>query len=376
MNIHKTPAERGDIVTTNRGHEEQTRQMWRSAAEVVEEAMAEVALRHAYPDLGGLRTGIQAFDRHAREALMPGNLVVIAGESGRGKTALLTQLAVAFSSQTNTLLVTLEDRASAAAKRALANVSRLPVSRIRSGFNGEVGIPERLNEAASAIAANQLDFIDGEPLTVEALAGQVWRWQRDRGGAHGVVLIDQLSHLVPSNPQNAQYFRARNLPVPPPMNSPETKVLEWQTWFLKVMAEKLGILVILAHQLNENHGTGKPSVSSIRGSRGIVHKSDLVVIPWIPSSVENPFGGPGQPQMIPNTAGEAWLIIAKGREVPRAEEKLVWVGDHQRFADPSDTDSSYAFPPASSAESLEGMRRLLDLRRRFGVPALSPVEPT
>jgi replicative DNA helicase len=343
---------------------------WRSAAEVVQEALDEVALRHSFPDLGGLRTGIETFDRHAREALMPGALVVVAGESGRGKTALLTQMAVAFSAQAPTLLITLEDRAAQAAKRALANVSRLAVGRIRAGFHGEHGIPTRLDEAAQAIAANQLDFLDGEPLTVEALAQEVWRWQKSRGGAHGVVLIDQLSHLVPSDPRNASYFRARNLPVPPPLNAPETKQLEWQAWFLKVMADRLGLLVVLAHQLNENHGENKPTVSSVRGSRGIVHKADLVVIPWIPREVENPFPGPGQPLKVPNTTGEAWLIIAKGREVPRADEKVVWIGDQQRFADPADTDSAYAFPPAPSGEALEGMNRLLELRRRFGAPSL------
>lgn len=349
---------------------------WRPIADVIDEAMAEVSLRHSYPDLGGLRTGIRVFDRHAREALMPGNLVVLAGESGRGKTALMTQLAIAFSSQTPTLFVTLEDRAAATVKRALANVSRLPVGRIRTGFAGETGIPSKLHDAASALRSEQLDFLDGQPLTVEALANQLWRWQREKGGTHQVVLIDQLSHLVPSDPRNADYFRARGLPTPPPLSAPETKQLEWQTWFLKVVADRLGMLIVLAHQLNENHGEGRPNLSSVRGSRGIVHKADLVVIPWIPAQIDNPFAGPGQPNKVPNTSGEAWLIIAKGREVPRTDERVIWIGDQQRFADPDEAASApYIFPPAASADALEGMRRLLDLRRRFGAPA-APAVPS
>lgn len=339
--------------------------LWRSGREVIAETMAEVWLRHEHPDVGGLRTGLDAFDRHAREAMLPGSLVVVAGESGRGKTAFLTQLAVNFSSQAPVLLVTLEDRARATLKRALANVSRVSVGRIRAGFAGEDGLPKEVLDAADRLAEADIDFIDGVSLTAEQIAAQVWHWKRSRDVDFAAVIIDQLSHVAPSSRVNAEYFRSRNLPVPPPENSPETRLLEWQAWVLKTVAERLGVCIVLAHQLNESHGDGKPTVRSIRGSRGIVHKSDLVVIPWVPEQVPNPFAGPGQPSHIPNVSGEGRLIIVKGREVGRAEEPIVWVGEHQRFADPEAIADPFVFPAAPSERAKEGMRRLLELRNRF-----------
>lgn len=339
--------------------------LWRPSSEVIAETLAEVQLRHEFPDAGGLRTGMKAFDKHAREALMPGSLVVIAGESGRGKTALLTQLAVAFSAQVPVLVVTLEDRAQATLKRALANMTRTHVGRIRAGFAGEPGIPKAVLDAAERLAQADIDFIDGVSLTAEQIAAQVWHWKKAREAGFACVIIDQLSHISPSPRSNSEYFRVRNLPAPPGENAPETRLLEWQAWILKTVAERLGVCVILAHQLNESHGDGKPTIRSIRGSRGIVHKSDLVVIPWVPEQMPNPYAGPGHPATIPNTSGDGRLIIAKGREVGRAEEPIVWVGAEQRFCDPDEVASDFAFPAALTTSAMEGMRRLIALRNAF-----------
>jgi replicative DNA helicase len=349
--------------------------LWRSSSEVIAETMAEVNLRHEFPDVGGLRTGINALDDHAREAFMPGSLIVIAGESGRGKTALMTQLAVAFSAQVPTLVVTLEDRATSTLKRALANVSRTNVGRIRSGFAGESGIPKAVTDAAEELANGNLDIIDGVALTVEQIAAQVWFWKRERNCENAVVLIDQLSHIAPSARNNLEYFRSRNLPTPPAQNAPETQILEWQTWVLKTVAERLGVCVVLAHQLNEAHGDGKPTMRSVRGSRGIVHKCNLLVIPWVPEELPNPFAGPGQPLKMTNTSGEGRLIIAKGRDVGRAEEKIFWIGAEQRFADPDQLTGAYSAPQVPSVRAREGMRRLLELRAQFEERRALPPAP-
>lgn len=340
--------------------------LFRPAADVVDEAMEEMHLRREYPDLGGLRTGLDAFDKHAREALMPGSLVVIAGESGRGKTAFMTQLSVAFAAQTPTLLITLEDRARNTIRRALANVSRESVGAIRTGFAGR-DLPESVTSAADIIRELGLDFIDGQALTVEAIAAQVYLWKKERGlDVGGVVLIDQLSHVVPSSPDKAEYFKARNLPVPPHHNAPETKVLEWQTWLLKEVAQRLNITIVLAHQLNENHAPdAKPTIRSIRGSRGIVHKADLVVVPWRPPVKENPFAGPGVSSLVPNVGGEAYLLGIKAREVDTFEERIEWVGGQQRFADPGTIGTRFTQVEAPSAHAREGAAKLAALRAKF-----------
>jgi replicative DNA helicase len=338
----------------------------RPAAEVVDLTMAEVELRHEYPDLGGLRTGIEAFDKHAREAMMPGSLIVVGGESGKGKTAFMVQLAVAFSGQTPALLFTLEDKAVNTVKRALSNVSQLNVGRIRAGFSGESGIPQGLHDAADVLRSLDLDFIDGVELSVEMIAQQIWAWKRERKvTTGGVVLIDQLSHIVRSRAEDLEYFKSKNLPVPPSGNAQETAVLEWQVYVLKLVAQRLGVTIVLAHQLNEVHAEGaKPTVRSIRSSRGILHKADLVVIPWRPDAVPNPFASPGASMTVPNSSGYARLLCVKAREVDIFDEEIRWVGSEQRFVDVGAEGVPFKPIPAPSARTLEGEKRLLELRAK------------
>jgi len=342
--------------------------MYRPVADVVAEVVEEMHLRNQHPDLGGYRTGLDCFDRHAREALQPGRLMVVAGESGKGKTAFAAQLAVSFSAQVPTLVFTLEDDERSTVRRQLANVSRENVGRIRAGFNGAAGLPAQVLSAADYLGTLGMDTLEAAALSVEQIGQQVWLWSKDRGVGPdgGVVIIDQLSHIAPSSPALREQFLAKGWPPPPPAGAREDKVLEWQVFFLRAMAKRLGVLVVLVHQLNENHGPdAPPTLRSIRDSRGIVHKSDLIVVPWRPTKKENVFAGPGAPKTIDAPEDEAELLILKGREVSTAREKMVWVGAEQRFADVGTVDA--AFTPISelSPQAKEGARRLRELRARF-----------
>lgn len=349
--------------------------LWRPAADVVAETIAELHLRNEYPELGGLKTGIEALDKHISEAMMPGSLVVVAGESGRGKTAFLTQAAVAFSCQQPTLVFTLEDPATSVLKRALANVSRENVGRIRSGFAGQVGLPETVVKAAEHISTLELDYANSEAAyTVEQIGMVVWEWARERrkaGYDSGVVIVDQLSHIAPTGAHTGAWFEGRGFPAPPNARAPEADRLEWQVWFLKSVAERCNVTMVVAHQLNENHGDGEPGPSSIRGSRGIVHKANLVLIPWTPRKVENPYAGPGQAKFVDNADGVAYMIGAKGREVAQFREEVRWVGAEQRFVDADKVADGYAPQARPSARAVEGMRKLAELRRSLGLTPLA-----
>lgn len=344
--------------------------LYRPVAEVVAEVVEEMHLRNAHPDLGGYRTGLECFDKHAREALQPGRLMVVAGESGRGKTAFAAQMAVSFAAQVPTLLVTLEDDERSTVRRQLANVSRENVGRIRSGFSGAAGVPQKVLTAAEYLGTLGLDTMEAAALSVEQIGQQVWLWGKDRqvGADGGVVIVDQLSHISPSSPALREQFLAKGWPPPPPAGAREDKVLEWQVFFLRAMAKRLNVMVVLVHQLNENHGVdAPPTLRSIRDSRGIVHKADLVVVPWRPAKKENPFAGPGAPKTIDADDTEAELLILKGREVSTASEKMVWIGAEQRFADVGAAAAAFTPMPALSPQAKEGARRLRELRERFEI---------
>lgn len=355
----------------------------RPVSEIVDEACREVELRHDYPEVGGLKTGIEALDRHISEALVPGSLIVLAGESGRGKTAFATQTATAFAHQCPTLVCSLEDTARATVKRALSTISREAVGAIRAGFPGRE-IPVAFESAAAHLASLPLSYIEGESLTAEEIARQAYLWKRDGGFDHGVLVVDQLSHIAPSSNADREYFRSRDLPMPPPVNAPEHQQLEWRAHMLKLVAQRLGLTVILVHQLNENHGTNEPTLSSIRSSRGVAHKADAVIVCWRPARVEDPFAGPGQPNTVAAPDGHAYLLCIKGREISTFKEEVRWIGSQQRFADLGDAEhSDYKPVEAPSERAREGARKLAELRERFAqralptaaIPALPTAEP-
>lgn len=340
--------------------------MFRPLSEVVEEAIEEAELRATYPDMAGLRTGIRAFDEAASAALVPGRLVVVAGESGRGKTAFAAQIVAAFGTQTPVLWLSLEDEARDAVARQLANVGRLNVGDVRSGkaFSHNLSA---LGNAACHLAALQVDVADGLTLNAEGIAQLAWIWKKERNvETGGVIVIDQLSHIAPSIPGDAEAWARRGLPAPPPVNGPETNRLEWQVGILKIVALKLGVTIVLLHQLNEAHGKGQePDERSIRSSRGITHKADLVVIPWVPAQVKDPFAGPGQSSFSMSN-GEGYLIGVKARTVDRFKVPVRWDGAHQRWADREvDLQAPYIAPAPPSARALEGARKLAELRAKF-----------
>lgn len=338
--------------------------LYRPVSQIVREAVEEMHLRNEYTDMGGLRTGIESLDKHTREVMAPGRVVVVAGESGRGKTALMGQLAIAFAAQTPTMLVNLEDESVDSAKRWLANVSRENVGRIRSGFAGVDGIPKKVLDAANELSELGLDVIDGQPLTVEGIARQLWQWKKDRGFEQGgAVIIDQLSHVVPTDPSNRDYFVSRELPPPPAGNARADKTPEWQIWFLGEIAKRLGILIVVAHQLNNQHAVdAKPSIRSVRDSQGIVHKADLILIPWRPKMIPNPFAGPGQPKEVLAPDDYAVLLGVKARQIGEFEERVSWIGAQQRFCDTNREAYGYKAPEAPSERAKEGQRRLAELR--------------
>ena len=348
-------------------------QTWTHIGDLANQAIAEAELRTEYPEIRGLETGVPEIDEKLSPALEAGRLIVIAGESGRGKTALAAQLAVAFAHQVPVLWMSLEDNEVDATRRALANIARVPVSGLRNGFRiGEV--PSAARKGADELANLPL-FVDNTTTDAVGLARKAATWVTQNGAEgplKGVLVIDQLSHLLttPFDADLESRLAAKGLPLPPKPREPEHKILEWQVAVIREIAVRLNMCVILLHQLNQvRDDSGRPGMESVRGSQGIVHKADAVLIPWRPSKKSNPFAGPGQPASGIAPEDEAELICVKGRAVASGwSVKLRWDGSHQRFASPSeatDNNASYVAPEGFSPRALEGVKKLADLRARL-----------
>jgi hypothetical protein len=343
----------------------------RMVGEVVAHAMDELEVRREF-GVTGWATGIASLDDRVRQVMAPGRVVCIAGGTKSGKTALAGQTVVALAAQgVPVLLGSFEDDQPDTMLRYLANLTSGDVGTIRDGFvqpdGTKLPIPDSFDTARQTLSALNIQLIAGQG-TVEDIAyeaGDWWTEQQATGHAAGALVIDQLSHVIPSSRER---FAASFPGFPPPPHVDDTtRMLEWQVEMLRRIAARWNLLVIVLHQLNTRQEEWEiPTERSIRGSQGIAHKVDALLIPWRPSKVQNPGAGLGEPKWVPNVANRAWITCPIGRQVERFTIEVAWHGAHQRYADLAQpVGAPWTPPPALTEHQAKGMRALADLRTRW-----------
>lgn len=301
----------------------------------VRQAAENTAARTEYfGEHGSLRTGIQSLDAKTKGMFDAGRLTVVAGGSGGGKTVFASQCAVEWASQVPVLWLTLEDDPVDAVNRVLANVSRTGVSDLRFGFS-DGQMRSGVTDAAETIADLPIHVMHGHG-TALALSGVVGDWSREHGRhdlpIRGAIIIDQLSHIAAPVAAERKQLDQLGLTAPAP-SAPEHAILEFQVMVLREMAKKLGLAVLLLHQLNQQKADdGKLSQGSVRGSQGIVHKADAVLGITRSKTDDNPFDDGADAatpfsdfQCLKNRSGAGnWSVT------------LWFDGKHQRWADSSE----------------------------------------
>ena len=337
----------------------------------VAQAVAETATRHEH-GTQGLQTSLTTLNPHLGEMFSPGKVCVLAAGSGVAKTTILSQLVVEFAEASVPVFhASMEDDGADNAKRMLANISDGSVGQIRAGFRDTDGnkqdIPAGFDEAAAALSSLPITMVN-QALSIVGLAFEVAAWRQGWADTDqtGVVVIDQLGHLLADDPD---LFAAKfpNAQRPPAFGARDDKRWEWQVAALKELARVFSVTVIVAHQLNEvRDEVGKPTLGSIRDSKGIVHKANTVLAAWRPTRLPNPDAGPGEPNTLPNESGRMWLLGLKFREGATFELEVAWHGAHQRIAD-VDREQGEARPhaPQLTAAAKQGMAALADLRERW-----------
>lgn len=360
-----------ELVAAERAPKVAERHGFTKVADLVAQAVTEIKLRHEH-GLDGFRTGITEFDERGAPMMQPGKLVVVAAGTKVGKTSLLWQLAATYAAQGLPVAVlSYEDDPSDAVLRAIANVGSGDIGQLRSGFRRDgkaCAIPEEFDRAAATVAS-----LDIQVMTTPSTCAQIgksvgaWRATWAPGQSAGVVIIDQLSHIVPDDP--AEFRRRFPGYAPPPAADNEVKLLEWQAGVLQRIARQWNVLVLLAHQLNEQAKEHEePTERSLRGSRGIGHKVDGLVIPWRPARLPNPHRGmPGEPETVENATGRMWLCVPIARGCAgRFKVEVQWQGIHQRVADlDAKLGEEWAQPDPITEERRFGMAALTAVRTRW-----------
>lgn len=212
----------------------------------------------------GLDTGLIDLDKIVR-GLRPGQLIVIAGRPGTGKTVLGTGFAdhVAIRNGGVALVFSLEMSKEEIAKRSLAALSGVEQNLIDSGKAlDDDDANNRMIAAVNRVANSDVRICDRPALTVARICA-IARLEH-RVKPLDLIVIDYLG-LIGSD--SKYQTRAQEIGS--------------MTRALKALAKELGIPVVLLAQLNrsiESRGDAKPRMSDLRDSGEIEQDADVIMI--------------------------------------------------------------------------------------------------
>jgi replicative DNA helicase len=233
--------------------------------------------------------GIRAIDR-VLGGFEPGNLIVIAGRPGCGKTALALQLTYNMSAFVPVLFFTLEMTREEIGNRYLVMLTDIDSNRLKRG-EGITGEEWRLiDEAGGKLKDHNIIIDDTSNLSVYNLRSKIFRLVRSTGVR--IVFIDYLQLMGGlKGKDGSEYYGSISRTC-------------------KQVAKELKITIFLLSQLNrdvEKRGEKIPRLYDLRSSGEVEQDADVVMFP-----VRCGFAGIDDPGRGLD-ASKAIIAIAKNR---------------------------------------------------------------
>lgn len=257
--------------------------------------------------LVGVPTGFIDLDR-ITHGLNKGNLIIIAGRPGMGKTSLALNIAqhVAFREERTVGVFSLEMSAQELTLRVLCSEAEVDFGRLRSGHLSQKQW-SRVIQAARKNSKGPLFIDDSASLTPLELSSKARRLKAEH--ALSLLIVDYLQLMG-----GGGRYENRNLEIAA------------ITRGLKQLAKELEIPVIALSQLSrqpERRGKDhRPQLSDLRESGSIEQDADMVSFVYR-DEVYN--------QDDPDNKGMAELIIAKHRNGETGTVPLVFLGGITSF---------------------------------------------
>jgi replicative DNA helicase len=257
----------------------------------------------------GVPTGFKDLDKMT-SGFQPGELIVIAGRPGMGKTALALNLAqnACQETQNPVAIFSLEMSKEQLALRMLSAAAGVDSSRMRGGFLSQNDL-QNINQAAGMLYDIPL-FIDDTPaISSLEIRAKARRMKMNEGLS--MVVIDYL-----------QLMKSRS--------SAERRDLEISEMSrsLKALSKELSIPVVALSQLNrkvEERTNKRPVLSDLRESGAIEQDADVILFIYREALYNK--------DLDPEKRGLAELIVAKQRNGPTGTVNLTFSEACTRFRD-------------------------------------------
>ena len=270
--------------------------------------------------LPGISTGLGSVD-DILGGLQAPHLIVVAGATSMGKSALALQMALAAArAGVTTLYASLEmDAVKELQTRALSAASGIPYQRLRRGRFDQSEF-DLVYRAKDALAALPLHYDDRGGQTLEHITAAAKRYARQ---GLGLLLVDHLQLMRP-----ARGSRPTN----------RVNEVSEMTAGLKALAKDINIPVVLLSQLNRQPNQReikRPTLSDLRDSGSIEQDADAVGFLYRPEFYLKALKPDGWEEQMDTQRGKAEFIVGKNRHGPTDTVPLLWDGPTMQFGDPT-----------------------------------------
>lgn len=259
-----------------------------------------------------LQSGWRIFDR--RGTFEPGNVVVIAADTGGGKTDLAINVAARMSLYHHVLYCTLEMSKKQLLRRIAARATKVPQSKMLLKKCSSAEISSIRNTLELLKRQTKLTFDDTSVITPEEIEGKILQYKPE------AVFVDHLGLMRGSNAK-----------------AEETARLTEITGKLKGYAKKHNVVVVELVQFNRAKARrgGAPVLSDLKGSSTIEQDADVVIM--LHREWKSDIAG--------DDGEEVELFFRKDRGYGVGEEKLYWQPQFSRYTEFDCTREDQSFQP-------------------------------
>jgi replicative DNA helicase len=293
--------------------------------------MKEWRLKHDGTLLPGLSSGYEEIDQYTT-GWKAGELIVVGGRPGQGKTSLLLNLAenIALQAQDRrddgkggVLLFSLEMTATELVQRVICSNAGVDLRKVKLGLYNKEEEAE-LKGATSRLASAAIFVDDSFTLNLSEIRSKARR-MKERNDIE-CIFVDYLQ-LVKDNDRLDRHLQIGNI-----------------SRGLKALARELNVPVITAAQLNRgveqrSAREKRPMLSDLRESGSIEQDADQVLLIHRKESEEG--------AVDTNEMAEVDLIIAKNRNGPTGDVEMRFQKRYTRFVQVKHMPTNWATMPQS-----------------------------
>lgn len=227
-------------------------------ADIIRRVVADLERRRTNGNkMYGFPTGLRDLDMMTG-GLCPGDLIIIAGRPGMGKTALATQIAINVAkSGASVLFFSLEMSREQINMRMLAQIAGVNIQALRTGTLSNKAFARTIGKAPEIA---KLDIVIDDESNLTDLDIRL----RSRRYKPNLAIIDYLTLCRSSKREELRHLEVGNI-----------------SRNLKALAKELRIPVILLSQLNrmsENRTNKRPMCSDLRQSGDIEQDADVILL--------------------------------------------------------------------------------------------------